>query len=171
MASPSMRSPRWRANRPAHSVSFGVNTSASASSSRGTATFAGAGLRIAIRPASRAKRSAAATVSKGDSSCARVTGAAAMAGVWASMKSLVSAALAPGPMTMLLRPWASTKMPAVPVGASLRWSRRSMASAVASARASCPPTSSPSAHRNTVAAPLRAAAVAWLKPLPPGPLA
>ena len=40
-------------------------------------------------------------------------------------------------------PCASTKMPAVPVGASLRWSRRSMPSTVDSARASWPPTSSP----------------------------
>src|SRR5688572_11217360 len=60
-------------------------------------------------------------------------------------------------------------MPAVPVGCSLRWSTRSMPSATASARASCAPTSSPSAHTNRVDAPARAAATAWLKPLPPGP--
>src|SRR5690606_29463446 len=41
----------------------------------------------------------------------------------------------------------------------------------ASERASAPPASSPSAHRNSVSAPALRAATAWLKPLPPGPLA
>src|SRR5690606_285741 len=62
-------------------------------------------------------------------------------------------------------------MPAVPVGAALGSARRSMPSASASDRASTPPASSPSAHTNTVSAPARRAATAWLKPLPPGPLA
>src|SRR5690606_12999185 len=35
---------------------------------------------------------------------------------------------------------------------------------------SAPPASSPSAHTKLVAAPARAAATAWLNPLPPGPL-
>src|SRR5690606_18417887 len=62
-------------------------------------------------------------------------------------------------------------MPAVPVGASLAASRRSLPSASHSARASCPPASRPSAQANSTPAPARRAATAWLKPLPPGPVA
>src|SRR5690606_21786646 len=61
-------------------------------------------------------------------------------------------------------------MPAVPVGCVLAASRRTMPSTLASARASCPPASAPSAQTKAVTAPARAAAVAWLKPLPPGPV-
>src|SRR5690554_6317201 len=62
-------------------------------------------------------------------------------------------------------------MPAVPVAASLSWARRSMRCAVANRRASRPPSSSPRAQMKVVAAPAEAAATAWLKPLPPGPVA
>src|SRR6478672_2781827 len=62
-------------------------------------------------------------------------------------------------------------MPAVPVGASVAASRRSMPSPVQSVRASCAPRSPPSAQTNDVAAPARRDAIAWLNPLPPGPLA
>src|SRR5690606_16082266 len=58
---------------------------------------------------------------------------------------------------------------AVPVGASLGIACRSIASSAASERASAPPASLPSAHKKLAAAPARAAATAWLNPLPPGP--
>src|SRR5690606_12775740 len=61
-------------------------------------------------------------------------------------------------------------MPAVPVGASTGSACSSMPSSPARLRASCAPASSPSAQMKRVAAPARAAAVAWLKPLPPGPV-
>ena len=64
----SMRSPRWRASRAANSVSFGVSTSASASSSGAGDAFAGAGLSTVNTPCARARRSACAIASGGDSS-------------------------------------------------------------------------------------------------------
>src|SRR5690606_4543556 len=133
--------------------------------------LAGAGFSTARAPPSRASSSARAMLSSGLSSWASTTAAPRRASAWDSTEATSRSALAPAPITMLLRPPASTKMPAVPVRALLAAARRSIPSSAARRRASAAPGSSPNAHRKVVAAPARAAAIAWLKPLPPGPLA
>ncbi len=123
-----------------------------------------------MAPAMLAMRKAVAIASLATSSCASTTAAASRRGRWPWMKSADSAAFAPGATTMTLRPWPSTKMPAAPDG-SCGWisASRLMPSACASAKAWLAARSSPSAVTKVVDAPARAAATAWLKPLPPGP--
>ncbi|KAG1486749.1 hypothetical protein G6F52_014256 [Rhizopus delemar] len=69
---------------------------------------AGAVLSTVVTPASRAVASAASMVCTGDSSCTSTTLAPVSSACWWCRKSVLSAALAPGPITMVLRPRAST---------------------------------------------------------------
>ncbi len=70
--------------------------------------LAGAALSTVSTPASRAMPRAASIDSTGDSSCASSTPAAPISAALAAMNPVLSEALAPGPMTMELRPRLST---------------------------------------------------------------
>jgi hypothetical protein len=68
---------------------------------------------------------------------------------------------------MEFSPAADTAMSAVPVGSGTVRTSSVTPSAARLARSRVPGSSSPNAPTNVVSAPARAAAVAWLLPLPP----
>src|SRR6185437_3686893 len=87
----------------------------------------------------------------------------------ASTSTRSSVALAPATMTISFSPLSSTRMSAVPVGTLARRTTApaSIPAPRHSATAISPATSLPSAATMATAAPQRAAATAWLLPLPP----
>lgn len=83
--------------------------------------------------------------------------------------SVVTTPFAPGTTTIALDPVSSTTMCAVPLGPSAVC-RRSVSTPACSrpSRSRVPYTSSPTAPIIITSPPARAAATAWLAPLPPG---
>ncbi len=154
--------------RAAASCSLGVRTETRASrpSSSGRA---GAGLRTTGTPISPAFRTAASTVASGDSSWTRTISAAANASPAASTSAAERSALAPEATEMLFSPRSSTVIKAMPEGdAGARATKRvSIPSASKAARARAPNSSSPTRATKVTRPPARAAATAWLAPLPP----
>src|SRR5215207_4317830 len=148
----------------AASCSFTTSRSTDASSSS-SSFAAGAAFSTKYRLALAAAR----TVSNGISNWASTTPACWTAAV-APVESS-SSALAEGATMIAFSPFPSTVMIAVPVGALvLETSPRSTPASVKAARSSAPDSSSPSEATKAVDAPARAAATAWLAPLPPSPL-
>ena len=87
----------------------------------------------------------------------------------ASIASHVRLWLAPGATAMQFSPSCETKISAVPVGVSLAVKRASvlMPSAANCCRRAAAPASSPRHETKATSPPRRAAATAWLAPLPP----
>ena len=129
----------------------------------------GAALRTTVVPAARASPAASMTVDSGISSCMRSTCAAVIA-ARSDAPSPTSSAFAPGSTTMTFSPAASTITTARPVRPCVVRTRASMPSAARTRSSSAPSGSVPTAPTNRVRAPARAAATAWFRPLPPGPL-
>ena len=131
--------------------------------------MAGAGLSTTRVPAAYAFSMAQATVSIGISSCTSRYSAPAMRSATASIASHVRLWLAPGATAMQFSPSCETKISAVPVGVSLAVKRASvlMPSAANCCRRAAAPASSPRHETKATSPPRRAAATAWLAPLPP----
>ena len=155
-------------SRPA-SCSFAITMSVRSSSPSGSPSGGtGAVLTIVRIPAARAERKAPTTASGGTSRGARAMLAPRNRSTWAAVKSGVSHPLAPGMTTMRLAPAASTSMSAVPLAPSTSATADvSMPSAASWSRIHPPPSSVPAAPTRATDAPARAAAIAWLSPLPP----
>ena len=129
---------------------------------------AGAALSITTQPEARAVAAASATTARGSSSCMSSTplrdSISASAGA-----SAVTQELAPEATMIVFSPERSTTMKACPVGAVSRRTELLSIRASAMVAASTSPASSvPTAPMKHVGAPARAAATAWLSPLPPG---
>ena len=130
---------------------------------------AGAGLRIVVAPTARAARNAAAVTACGISCWPTTT-----AGRWSTTtrwaRSDDTWSFAPGTTRIRLWPASSTQMGATPDGPGTRvtWSVL-MPSRSKLASVAVPWSSSPTAATMTTCAPKRAAATAWLAPLPPKP--
>src|ERR671910_2676611 len=150
----------------ASSTRLGTSTSTSATSSSGRSRT-GAGLSTTVPPAARA---AAATASSGTSSWSRVTVAAPRAASAWPTSSGVRRALAPGLTTIWFSPSSLTVMRAMPLGtpATTRTCAVSTASASSDPSSSRPASSPPTRPTMATRRPSRAAATAWLAPLPPG---
>ncbi|CAM5442326.1 hypothetical protein SCYAM73S_03701 [Streptomyces cyaneofuscatus] len=150
-------------------ASCSLTTSGSQAASTSSGSGAGGdGLRTRRAPGPR-PRAVSATVSRGISSCTETTRAAASSGAAARTSSGVRRPLAPGDTTMLLSPEGSTVISATPVGAPpTRTPSVSTPAARWLSSNSRPWSSSPTRASSAVRAPNRAAATAWLAPLPPG---
>ena len=136
-------------------------TSASASSRNG------AKFRSTRAPAERARRAAAPIAGTGTSSCSSNTSSGRNSSASASASDTVP--FAPGMTAMTFSPPASTRISATPVGPSAaRTAERSTPPCLSRASASSANSSVPTAPTMRTAAPARAAASAWLAPLPPG---
>src|SRR5471032_3326409 len=146
-----------------------------ASSSTGSCC-AGAGFSNTGLPRLSASSTAWRTVASGVSSCSTTMLACTNKSRAASMWAGLSKSLAPPAMTMLFCPLASTRIEATPVAAPasvLTW-LSSMPSARSAARSVTPKPSSPTQPTmatGTRPALRRAAATAWLAPLPPAMVA
>lgn len=119
-------------------------------------------------PAARAALAAAVTASMGSSSWSRRISDREMTSTSVA-EGAVIVPLAPGTTMIELPPPSSTTMWAMPDGPGTV--RRFVTSTPAPAsvrRSSGPKESSPTAPRKATSAPARAAAMAWLAPLPPG---
>ena len=151
------------------SVWLGVTTSMCCHDSSGK-TDAGAGLRITVVPTSRAMRNAAATASRGISMETTTTSAARMVSRKLSTASIDNSSRAPGAMTMRFSPLLSTRMnPTIVAAVPVTTWLASTPSRSHRARASAARASLPTAVSRLTLAPSRAAPMAWLEPLPPGP--
>nr|MCF0101958.1 hypothetical protein [Streptomyces sp. MH191] len=114
-------------------------------------------------------RTTSTTVSSGISNCAETTREACSRPSAARTSAGVSRALAPGETTMLLSPEGSTVISATPVGAPPTSTPAvSTPDSACESSSSRPCPSSPTRASRAVRAPRRAAATAWLAPLPPG---
>ena len=146
-----------------------VRTSARPNAER-SMPVAGAGLKTTVAPASRPSFRAWRAEIVGISWPTRTTSPAAgpRASSAVAMSLGVSAAFAPDATAIMFSPPASTRIRATPVRPSTVVSPvRSMPSRSSAARARIPNASRPTAPTNAVGAPSRAAATAWLAPLPP----
>ena len=127
-------------------------------------------MRITVVPRRRAMEAAARKASRGVSSWASRTSAAAMAELQLSTMAGVREWLAPGATAIWFSPRSSTTIRAAPVGRSTSASPAvSTPSAASNRRAAAPNSSFPTAPMKLTSAPRRRAATAWLDPLPPGP--
>src|ERR1035438_5424325 len=132
---------------------------------------AGAGLRMVDTLMERASVRPRSTVSRASGSWVTKAADAAMRSVMVSTSCGVSSKQAPGTTMIEFSPeCASRRMAAAPVAVVVvsRW-RVSMPSVLYRSRARSPKGSLPSLLMKLTRAPARAAATAWLEPLPPGP--
>jgi hypothetical protein len=90
-----------------------------------------------------------------------------MSWAWSSASD-VKSAFTPEFTTIVFSAFASTVMSAVPVSPAVMRVASVTPAPRRLLRSSAPASSSPSSATNVVAAPARAAATAWLAPLPPG---
>jgi hypothetical protein len=122
-----------------------------------------------MAPAALAMRAAATVAGSGSSSWSSTTSAVAMVSLALSTSSTPSEWLARGTITIEFSPVGSISGSPTPVPAALSMptASRSIPSASRAARNRLPNSSAPTRPTMAVAAPARAAATAWLKPLPP----
>src|SRR5215210_3927899 len=163
-STPSTLSPR----REAASCSLSTRGSSFSSSLRGTSK-GGARLTSARVPFSAAASTARRTTSGGISIWATSTRASPIGSEASSTSSAVRPRFAPGATVIAFSPSGVTVMKAVPVDEPETSCTRLVSTPLsASDRTSGPPNpSSPTRPRNATLAPRRAAAAAWLAPLPP----
>ena len=162
----SSRSGRAMPSTVSYSVSLTTSTSVPARRSTGS-TCAGAGLSTNV-PVQATR--AACTALSGISSWQTTTSAACTASPARWMSDDDSFAFDPATTMIEFWPAASTITSARPEGPSVRAKvDTSTPSALSASARICPAASSPRRPTNETAAPMRAAACAWLLPLPPGP--
>src|SRR5690606_329573 len=149
------------------SCSLTISGSQAASTSVGRGC-GGDGLRTNRPPGAR-QRTTSTTVSSGSANCADTTREAWKRLPAARTSCGASRPLAPGETTMLLSPDGSTVISATPVGAPPTSTPTvSTPADRCESSSSRPCASSPTRASRAVRAPSRAAATAWLAPLPPG---
>ena len=157
--------PRCAASQSA-SVSLTVRMSTAFRASSGSAA-AGAKFRIILDRRARARRMSAAVCSAGTSIWRTnvVSGVSSASSIWVCTANR----LAPEPTAMAFFPSGSTAIAAQPVVVSVVATRvRSTLANCNSFSASAASASRPTAPAMMTRAPSRAAATAWLAPLPPG---
>src|SRR2546421_8374817 len=153
------------ANRPS-SVSLSTRMSTRSSNLRSNDS-AGAGLRIVVAPAVRARSKKASIVANGISNW--LAAISPFSSITPATSAASTSALAPGITTIVLSAFATVMM-AVPVWAPAvcRTKLRSIPSVARNAFNSSPKASWPSRPISVVDAPSLADATAWFAPLPPG---